>query len=135
MSMPAFDEMLRLEERIQNLETELARSRDLVRQCSRRLLDTKADIQKIEKNLESLNIHYRELMKAPVVLLSEYEQVLKLLSDNRALLSSKRIDAAKFLKQGRETQALLPGLEAQIRQTEKELEGYGQVIPFRHEPS
>jgi chromosome segregation ATPase len=129
--VPAFDEMLALEERLQGLEVDLARARDQVRQCSRRLLDAKADIQKIEGHLDTLRTHYRNLMKAPVVLISEYEHVVKLLHDNEDLLRAKRVDAAKLLKQGRETQASLPGLEARIKQTEKELASYGQVIPFR----
>jgi chromosome segregation ATPase len=131
--MPAFDEMLALEERIQSLEVEIAKARDLVRQCSRRLLDTKTEIQKIEKNLETLAAHFKFLRESRIVLLSEYEDVVKLLRDNRSLLVNKRQEANRLLKQGRDTQAGIPAIEARIKQAEKELESYGQVIPFRHE--
>ncbi len=129
--MPVFDDMLALEERLQGLEIELGKARDLVRQCSRRVLETKNQLQAVQKNMEVLRGQLKAMKDAPVVLLSEWEHVTAVLASNEDLLLSKQQEVIKLEKQGLETAKAVPSLEAQVRQMESQLDGFTQVIPFR----
>jgi septal ring factor EnvC (AmiA/AmiB activator) len=131
--MPAFDDILALEEEAQALELEIGKGRDFVRQCSRRILDSKNALTSLNKNIETLERSIKTLKspETPVVLLSEYDRVSHLLGENLSLKEGKVQEIQRLEKQGRETLAGLPPLEARLKQVEDEIENFSQVIPFR----
>jgi chromosome segregation ATPase len=130
--MTTLEERMGLEAQVQTLGLELGKTKDLVRQSSRRLLDTKTSIAKIEEVIQTLEAGLRYLKRdAKVVLLSEYEITLVLIANNKELLAKKKLEIPRLKTQGLEAQQRIPGLEAQVKRLEKKLTTYGKVLQFQ----
>lgn len=130
--MPAFDEILELEDRQQSLELELGKARDFVRSAGRKHLDARADLQRVERHIETLAAMIRHMKyEAPVVLLSEYEHAQNTLEDNRALLGEKNLEISRLVKELKLAGERIKMLEASLMRVAYDLESYNRVVQFR----
>lgn len=131
--MPAFDEMLELEDRAQRLELDISKTKEFIRYCSRRILEIKNTLPGLDASIAELeaSLKYMKGSDARIVLLSEYESQTNLLSQHLEIRAARRQELKRLEKEGRGAEAALPGLETQLRQAEKKLSTYGRVIPFR----
>lgn len=129
--MPAFDDLLLLEEKAQGLERILEERRTTMARGSRRALDLRNDLEKISNNLRLLRLQVIRLKtEYPVVLLSEFEQVLKMVRDNEDLHDGKQQELLKFQKEVTVANKDIPAVEAQLKQVLVQIDKYGKILEF-----
>jgi predicted nucleic acid-binding Zn-ribbon protein len=130
--MSAFDDILSLEEKAQDLERLLNRWRSTATAASRRLVDLRMELEKIDTRIKICRAHiHRMKHDYPVVLLSEYDRVINVLAGNERLREEHLADIARFTREGKEAEMEMKVLEAQLRQVKAQLASFNQVIQFR----
>jgi chromosome segregation ATPase len=128
----SLQDMLELEQQQVTLAREIDKVLDDARRTGRRLIDAKGELEKIDRNLTDLRAQvHRMKHDFKVVLLSEYEQTLRLIGNNEAMRTTRLDEIVKLNVQGKKANDTLPVLRAKLAQVERQLGDYGQVLEFR----
>ena len=133
------EDVAKLEESENMLTRQIEEKQDEIRRTSRRLIDAKGEVERIQHALLDVDQRIRRMRgEYKIVLLSEYEQCLKLREYNTRLLTERRDEINRLVAMGKKASKLLPSLNAQLAQVkarlaaiDEKMAGYGKVLEFR----
>jgi chromosome segregation ATPase len=128
--MSGVDEFTALEESAQEIELNLNRAREVIRQNSRKALELRQRLQSVDANLAGLEARIAFMKnKARIVLLSEYEVLAYQRDQVMEFKVTCQEDIQKLNKQSQEVQKTIPGLEQQLKEILGRFKNFGKVIP------
>ena len=130
--MPAFDEILELEDTIKRLETELLKHQNLLKVRKGQLIRAKSSLRRAQDSIEELNANIDFLKgEAEVVIMAEYLGALEALELNKELSAGEHEKIFEFTKEIEFREKAIPVMEGYLKVAQKKLGSYQRLLPFK----
>lgn len=127
--MGGFDEILALEDALLHLKEDLVEVDRGILVLESKLTKAEMESAEVEKRIKERRINLNWLiLEAPVVSMEEWTGVRLSLEGDQDLLNSLESDELKYKRLLEVEQKKIPEIEDRIKQTQKSLDKYGQLL-------
>ena len=129
--LPTFDQFLLLEERRNNIVYEMALSGKKLKKAISDLMDSKQNLDNMQKNMQAC-LATRDFLfyEAKVVLLSEWDRATRIINSNKTLIPETKEQIKFFETTVKALNKHISDMSKELKEVERKMSTFGKVINF-----